>query len=577
MKRSAVLAISSVVGAVFTTGVIVAYTNTSSESVGPVPWAPVQGEQAGSSAFGGHAADRQSAVDDETLSDILSRTSATSRLFGLYTLLESYDADELDRVLTEVDKLGPVSVQNRVRTAVFERYAEVDPNRALAIQASDYNLSYWHLRTVFGSWARNDFDAALRSAEAMVGWEKTWAVSAVLTARDDLPSSLRKETAKRNGLEISTASSASMAARTWDELESLWVQADVSDGRDDAYFAAWELSRRDPERALPLILTKENLGADSERMLTRRIVSDYPIDRLASALDAVIKYGQSDSQLDAISRLFNRWSNHSPSDALNAAEQLPTRRTRDTALRNVFEQWLKIDPQFVVDRHRTVPRDNRSRILGRAIGQLDIDPVERLEVARNTLGLSEVAGAVSMIFHESPMEDIGSIQGWIEENAPTAMAREIMVSVLYQYSKENLEGALEVAEDLPSHSRRRSPVESIMRQAMRRPGGVEKAQELVPRIRDDKVRSRVYQQIGETLAWRDLDASIDYAQNVPDKDRGSYYNSVLNLAVNNVEHLKIPLHKYLHLVSSEKVRSRIERHLESSADVKFHPESFLQD
>ena len=577
MKRSAILAISSVVGAVFTTGVIVAYTKTSSESAGPVPWAPVQSEQAGNSAVEGHAADRPGTVHDETLSDILSRTSATSRLSGLYTLLESYDADDLDRVLTEVDKLGPAPVQNRVRTAVFERYAEVDPNRALEIQASDYDLSYRYLRTLFGTWARNDFDAALSSAEAMVGWEKMWAVSAVLTARDDMPSSFRKETAERNGLDISTASMASMAARSWEELELLWVQAEDSDGRDDAYFAAWELSRRDPERALPIILNKETLDADRERMLTRAIVSEYPIDKLASALDAVVKYGQIESQRDVISRLFSRWSKHSLNDALNAAEQLPTRRIRDPALHNVFEEWLKVDPQFVVDRHRTVPRDSRSRILGRAIGQLDIDPVERLEVARSTLGLSEVAGALSLIFRNSTIDDIGSVQEWIEENAPSAMAREITMGVLYQYSKENLADALDVAENLPIQSRRRSPVESIMHQTIRRPGGVDKAQQLLHRIRDDKVRGRLYEEIGETLAWSDLDAAIEYAQDVPAKDRDSYYNSVLGTALSNADHLKTPLDKYLHLATSEKVRSRIERHLESNVDVKFHPESFLQD
>ncbi|MYD46360.1 MAG: hypothetical protein F4W92_08415 [Gammaproteobacteria bacterium] len=142
---------------------------------------PDEGSNTANSLLGGHAN-----VFDQSL--------------GLYETLARANTDELLKLLEDTQEIALRSVRDESSFAIGSRFAEIDPQAAIA-QANDLAQHDRdpYLKGIFSEWCVSNLDEAVAAASKLNRNERLVALKAVLKVRDDLTTTQLNEIARELG------------------------------------------------------------------------------------------------------------------------------------------------------------------------------------------------------------------------------------------------------------------------------------------------------------------------------------------------------------------------------------------
>ncbi|MCH9693476.1 MAG: hypothetical protein K0U72_03110 [Gammaproteobacteria bacterium] len=108
------------------------------------------------------SARRSGFADINSIEDIVALPTVFARREALHVLAGRSDADRLQKLISEGNRISERALRGSVLNILFKRLAEVDPNAALALARVDpYKNDDSLERTIWRTWARNDLDEAI--------------------------------------------------------------------------------------------------------------------------------------------------------------------------------------------------------------------------------------------------------------------------------------------------------------------------------------------------------------------------------------------------------------------------------
>ncbi|MDE0178212.1 MAG: hypothetical protein OXP36_06405 [Gammaproteobacteria bacterium] len=298
------------------------------------------------------------------LADIWHGGSDFQRTAALYDTLLDADLAEVERLLQEAGWLRLQRERRSAKAIIYKRYAELDPEAAVARIVARGADEARFLGTVFAAWAQTDLDAAIEGADALQFPAKRQAGVAILSVSEDLGVARQREIARQFYAEhvLTTA------------LDTSQTELDP----EDAWLAAVAMAP----------------GAE---------------------------------RTQAAWRALSVWVARSPEDALRAVGDFPEPRVRDTWRMNLVRMWAKADVHAAVDWARAQPSSRqRSDLVAQAAEVLaSVSPLEALQIAGDlephmrrrvsnkafqAWGREDPPGALAALNDLAPEQSIGSIR-----------------------------------------------------------------------------------------------------------------------------------------------------------------------
>ena len=298
------------------------------------------------------------------LADIWHGRSDFQRTAALYDTLLDADQAEVERLLQEAGWLRLQRERRSAKAIIYRRYAELDPEAAVARIVSRGAEEARFLGTVFAAWAQTDLDAAIEGAHALQFPAKRQAGMAILSVSEDLGVARLREIARQFYAEHVLTSA----------LDTSQAESDP----EDAWLAAVAMAP----------------GAERTQTAWRAL---------------------------------SVWIARSPEDALRAVGDFPEPRVRDTWRMNLVRMWAKADVHAAVDWARAQPSARqRSDLVAQAAEVLaSVSPLEALQIAADlephkrrqvsnkafqAWGREDPPGALAALNDLAPEQSIGSIR-----------------------------------------------------------------------------------------------------------------------------------------------------------------------
>ena len=101
-------------------------------------------------------------VDINSIEAVLALPTEFSRREALHVLAGRSDADRLQKLIFDGDRISDRTLRGSILTILFRRLAEVDPQTALALARIDpYGKDDGIENTIWRTWARNDLGEAI--------------------------------------------------------------------------------------------------------------------------------------------------------------------------------------------------------------------------------------------------------------------------------------------------------------------------------------------------------------------------------------------------------------------------------
>jgi hypothetical protein len=397
-------------------------------------------------------------ADINTIEDILALPTVFSRREALYVLAGRSDADRLQELIFDGDRISDRTLRGVTLGILFSRLAEVDPQTALALARVDpYKKDGGLGRTVWRTWARNDLDKAIFAVKTQTS----------RSYQEDAAQSLY-------------AAYGYMGSET---TERIAQELGIEPNRQTRLRFLRTLLEDSPRRVIEFI-------SDEPSELRRR---EY-INWLAYALDT-----------------------HDPSVAQSYAESFSSASDRALYSDLVEDRFARINPITTLQQALATNDVGPNSDFHSALQELASKDISE---AMNFYGQIEAPQAKMLaafvIADELAISDPAAALDWVR-SLDGVPKQQIEAALLARIAASNPEFALEAAGALPS-TQRVASISSILVTVARTDPAL--AVSLLASLPEDTNKSRIQEQLGQAWLRSDPTAAIEWLKTL-DKQQAS--------------------------------------------------------
>lgn len=387
-----------------------------------------------------------------TLRDILQLRGDFAQTAALYALCMRQDQRGIERLFEEIPTV-PTERDRRAATGIlYSRLAELNPEAAVVrvMGAPESDMSA--LGTVFGTWALLDMKPALARAAKLEEPSRSYAIRAIIGAREDLPRAERE----------------SIAAK-------LNVRMNVGE----------------PQPRLDL-----RTAASSER-----------------AWRAALSNTNSEQRYQQLYRIMTAWARQAPEAAMQAVEGLDDLQLRQQLSYQAMMSWAETAPEQALDwvlAQRPSPSRGQmlaavSAIVARDKPQLMLDIVNKLPPAERQRVMPQIIGNLAATDMQAAIDLLPTLK---DSNSRWSA----LMSISSRYASRDVDAALRWANSLPASDSRMVIPQVISQLASADPS---RAAGAINSLRDAEVRETAMTTLASTWAQRDPQAAFAWAQQLP--------------------------------------------------------------
>ncbi len=456
--------------------------------------------------------------------------SAFEREEALYSLLFSADVEMLSNLLEQSNYIGSEHLQHLTQTTIVQRFATVDPKKALsAISTMPTERRNPLTSTVFGEWSLINLDEAIAHAKTLEASKQYAALQGILDSQEDLSMDVKEDIATQLDIDLNVLEQQAFTesiSQEWealiaDERSKLAQTADLIrlahkwvDQSGLAAIAQIDQSLQDG------ILKKAVIGS----VLQRALLTD-PQETLQQAM--VFEDDLQELVLETIARA---WASIGPQEAMESIASIETPRVRRQMLEHFVTAWANFAPKDMFDKFDLIPENLQLLAQEQAIRTLaKTTPEEAFqfleEISDDYLKFELTMEIATKWSEKNAMEALN----WVlsEEFSSAAFERQILHTVLRNLATENPELALQTALDQPVDVIGLG-LEATVIDAVARID-IERALSMLAQVREGYTKSFTAVGVGKALVRNnETDRALDLAQQLPEEDRDSYYNLIVN-------------------------------------------------
>ncbi len=273
------------------------------------------------------------------LFDIAAMSSDFDQTAGLYQLLAPLNADEVDQLIDEAAQAFSGSDYRAATAIMIARLAEIDPQLAvLRLGSVSGRVERQWTHAIFHSWARQDLDAALASADLLKPGGRRMAGRAILEAREDLLLPQRRDIADRLGTELLIADRGNFA-EAWNEALD---ESNMQQRFQKLAVVAAQWGMADPMAAMAAL---ESLPADAmERGVGAQVIHGWARQDPQAALAWVLDNGDSPQASNMLAAVLHLFAQDDLNVALDVARGLQAEQ-RQNAMHSLLGPWMSADPR----------------------------------------------------------------------------------------------------------------------------------------------------------------------------------------------------------------------------------------
>lgn len=485
--------------------------------------------------------------DVDSLADILTNYSgAFDRFAALYSLASQSDEQKLvelfnESVFYEYNELDDSWFQNSIRRTILSRLVHVNEEVATALfldLESDQQsaISY----TLAREFAGFDLDSAVNFVESLAENVKFSAVRGILDLNKTLP------------IEELTTLATLLGDTSYVQnlVDQKMLQEEAENPKQ-----AWATLSSDPN-----LLTEEN-WARIQNILNAWIKEEgvVVIDTIIAAIEAedlkerVIRIGLrtvSEDDPEAafdyalqfqdegggifgfsynphMSSVLNVWVRNQPLDALNRVLSIESTSQKNQLAETVFRTWASHNIQALVDSIPQFPSEYQDAARVSSISRLSQDSVEdAISLFSDIESDAKKNQAAMTIASSLANKDPDAALHWAQTDPSTESIRtQLITTILTTITSKNPQKAFDVALELPLNEDGEGlEVRVITTMAYT---NVDKALELLPKVRAGASKKSAYMGVGSGLAMKGrISEAIELGKDLSEEDQLNYYTTV---------------------------------------------------
>lgn len=511
------------------------------------------------------------------------------RVATFHATLASADEEQLVRFIAQSKRVSNPSQRQWIQEAIFSRLTNLDPNTALVqVEQMPHASAIDLMETIFAEWSLNDLPSAIDHIEKLEGTMRLAAMRGLLLTRDDLSEQGRQNLAKRLGNELLAVdlSQDSKLTLALDDPKKAW-QTTMEDARanisqvDDLIRIAHAWVDKSGLSAIDQIsesLTSWEIRSTVFSSILHRIAQTNPEEAFLHAL----KF-EGDHNNYLLSILTQEWATTDPDAAMSAIDGVESPVLRSYLYDSVVRGWAERNPQGVLQDLGSLPEN--FQVLAREVAIQTIAKTERKEAAQLIPSVenesSRAVVAFSVASNWAKLNAHEALDWVINDPEVRSMRRNLLGTVLEELTELDPQLALSTALEQPIETDQIGMESRVITRLAWT--DVEKALELLPRVRAGQTKILAYASVGGALVHngKALEA-LEMANQLPENQRNRYYETVAN---SWARHDPVDLLSNIEKLPTPEIRSHAARFLVDSNtwhrvltdDQVKHAKTFLPD
>ena len=478
-----------------------------------------------------------STVQIQDLQDLISFRYSFSRSVALDNTLIEADFREVLNLLEQSSRIRSRMLRQSTQSAMFQRLAALDPARAFSHARSfPGNESEYFVLVVFREWSLSDTEQAVAygeeavHGESLTKSEKETILSTILHARSDLPGHEKREIGKRLGLESEAIALIDQfekfalfenPSRAWNVL----LDDDVDDFDQISQFVELALIQTEDHGLEVLFKLRDSISDRRTRTtVLRQVLSEKMTTHSPQSVFETTVNLVDDTNRSIIFDVASRWLSIDPVSLLSAIGQMTDGELREDLVTEVIYTWAVRDPRQLLQQLDAVPENLRELATNQAVFRLAGESPREASKYISKI-TSNRNGVLSTLLQKWVYLDSVEALEWLLNDPQLGADREPLFYIFMRtgITSANAKSLVELALEHP-------PNESGLGLEGRIVGmlasiDIEKAKELLPRVREGPGRLKAHVEIGASylFARGEPEESIAYGEQLPSSDRDEYY------------------------------------------------------
>ena len=481
-----------------------------------------------------------------SLDEIASIKSSSEQQLALRTLLSELDEEQVADLLARSQDVVADTDRYDLQFAMIQRLAHLNPSRALSLVLEmDSNDDPKVLLTnIFGDWAHSNLDEAVARARTLSPYHKRIALSAIMQERTDLSDNTIHAIAQDLDSErvLTSANAQQRIEEAIENPEAAWNEL-VNELQDDLG------NLRTLSQVATAWVEKSGLEVLDKvyRSLTNSQIRESLMYRILGEVaktdpESALKYAstlENDPHNAIVTNVANIWVRSDPRSALRAAAEIEKESVRKAVAETAIRALAYSEPKRMLEEIDTVPADLQETVSKVALGEISREsPAEAAElVAAMPSGSIKTSGAKSVVSMWSFPDHTAALEWILNEPGVEEIRTELLSSIMNRLVRADPELAMSTALAQPIDKGR-----SVYGSFSLSPGGVglefdvissiastdvDKAIELLPRVREGSTQIVSFQKVAQVLLGKDeIDKAFDIIQQVPESEREKVYQAL---------------------------------------------------
>ena len=487
--------------------------------------------------------------DVDSLADILTKYSGSfDRFAALYSLVSQSDAQTLVRLFNEsltyqYSELDESWLQDSIRRTILSRLIHVNERLASSVFLSldteqQASISY----TLVREWARIDLDAAVNFVVDLADNIKKSGTMAILDLNKTLPRDELTTLATRLGDTgyLQNIVDQNLFEEEAENPREAWAKLSADPN------LLTESNRRRIQNIVEAWIKEEGIGvldtvtaAIEDEDLKERIIRNGLMivteDDPEAAFDYALQFDSGGGGMFGMSFSFNpymssvleSWVTQHPMDAFNKVLTVDSTSQKDQLVDQVFRSWARRDLQTFVDSIPQFPSEFQDAARVSGVSQLSRESVDEAKSLFADIESDAKKSQAAMSLASSwADEDPEAALNWAQTDPSTESIRaQVTGTMLTTLATKSPEKAFDIARELPLNKDGLGLEASVISTLAYT--NVDKALELLPKVRTGDTQTTAYMGIGGGLAMQGrVTEAIELGKDLSEEDQLNYYTSV---------------------------------------------------
>lgn len=474
-------------------------------------------------------------IDD--LNDI---KSSFERGLALRSLLSNSTESQVAEFFKQTLDLPPTNTAYGRQVAVIQRFAHLNPRRALSVvlELDTQQYSTWQfISSIFREWAHSNLDEAVAHARSLDENWKRAALEVIVQERRDLSEEILIAIARDLGNEQIAISAIAQQKieeaigdpeKAWNEIV-VELQDDTEHSWSIARVAAAWVEQSGLSVLDQIAQSLTNVGmrqtAVSTALRTAAITDPAGAFRYALTLE-------NDQYNQSITGVLDTWARSDPHAALAAVSEVERRTLRRELEESVVRTWAYDQPRAVLESLSSLPEHAQPTAISTALQEIASNSPEEAAqfVATVESGPTRMAAATSVAFAWINEDHEAALDWILNDPATEEIASQLLQQVLWSLVRidPTLAMATALAQPISADDNRTgwgsgmglelAVISTLVH------SDLDTAIELLPQVREGATRQSAYQAVTSAMI-RDgqIDEALGMVRQVPESDRTALY------------------------------------------------------